>query len=363
MLAERDAMPDRLPPGFSYVEGEPQFDAARHLMLEKPSQSWSLADVGYEPDRIGQYASPVALLTPVRLLTDEGVTALQEAIQACMPRSHADQGGARRLHYCTYHSRFIRDLMHSVEMTDWLSEIFQTPIAPHTIPHLGSQLNLGHDESGKGKDIVPWHHDRVSFTMVLSMYDPAQIKGGRFEYFYGTREEARAILDETGDLPRNRIVSPACMPGTAILMQGSAIMHRGAPMESPGYRASLVHGYCARDLTLPDANRTYFMESDGYGKRFGVTEDQVSPVFTEWARHKAWVSRAKLGTLMEELPFTEDREVIIAALREGIADVEGAITRLEEGAVSRERMREQYVRDDELQMATPPFMSAHAAKI
>ncbi|MEQ9191222.1 MAG: hypothetical protein RLQ25_12105 [Alphaproteobacteria bacterium] len=355
MLAERDAMPDRLPPGFSYVEGEPAFDAARHLMLEKPAQSWSLEDVGYDPARIGQYASPVALLTPVRLLTDEGVAALQQAIEACMPRSHADQGRARRLHYCTYHSRFIHDLMHSVEVTDWLSGIFQTPIAPHTMPHLGSQLNLGHDEPGK--DIVPWHHDRVSFTMVLSMYDPSKVRGGRFEYFFGTREEAKEILDEAGDLPRNRIVSPACMPGTACLMQGSAIMHRGAPMEAPGYRASLVHSYCARDLSLPDANRTYFT-----GSRFGVPEGQVSPVFTEWARHKAWVSRAKLGTLMEELPFTEDRTAIIAALREGIADVQGAIARLEEGEVSRERMREQYVRDDELQMATPPFMPGHTAK-
>ena len=112
-------------------------------------------------------------------------------------------------------------------------------------------------------------------------------------------------------------------------------------------------------MAAPDPNRGYYVTT---GDDIEFADGMANPSMTETARHAAWVARGRLGTVMEELPFTEDRAAIIAALSEGIADVQGAIARLEEGEVSRERMREQYVRDDELQMATPPFMPGHTAK-
>jgi hypothetical protein len=199
--------------------------------------------------------------------------------------------------------------------------------------------------------------------MVLSMYDPEIIKGGRFEWFWGTREEGQALLDQNptgsmGDLPANRTTSPKCPPGVACFMQGSAIMHRGAPLEEPGYRASVVFSYVTRDASFPDANRSYF--TNGWERGMGVTEDMVQPKATEWARHKAWFARARLGTLLEEMPFTEDRAAIAKQLRAAIAPVMTAIDRLEAEPENfqfgRGRRPDLYYKDDAVQNAEERFL-------
>jgi hypothetical protein len=357
VLADLDHFPKTLPPGFSFIEGEPEFDPAKHLALTRPERTITLAELGYSDGEIGQFPSPIAATSPVRILSDEGVEALQRAIDLLAPRTVPSPAGDTRLYYGSYHSRFMRDLTFSRELTDFLSEVFAAPIAAHTMGGLGVQLNVGEQPEA---EILPWHEDRVSFTAVISMYDPTTVDGGRFEYFDGTREEGRRLL-VGGDLPRERVSAPLCPPGYAALIQGTAVYHRAAPLKSPGYRASFLLSFCHRDVSYPDLNgdRTYMTEQAG---RLGV-DTEINPSFTEWARHNAWIARARLGTILDEIPWTNDREFLVEQLREAVEPIVTAIGRLEHGVVSLEEWRKlrntgYRERENEAQMSTPRFAPA-----
>jgi hypothetical protein len=354
MLAELNHFPATLPPGFSFVEGEPVFDASRHLALEKSERVVTLAELGYTPQQIGHFPSPIGATSTVRILSDEGIDALQKAIDLTVPRTVKSPAGDTRLYYGSYHSRFMRDLTFSRELTDFLSEIFEAPIAAHTMGGVGVQLNVGETPNA---EILGWHDDRVSFTAVISMYDPTAVDGGRFEYFLGTREEAREVMKD-GELPPERVVAPLCPPGFGALIQGTAVYHRAAPLRSPGYRASFLLSFVHRDVSYPDLNgdRTYITDQ---ADRLGVG-GTVNPTFTEWARHNAWVSRARLGTILEELRWTNDSEFIVEQLKEAIAPVEHAIATLQHGVISLEQWRAlrgsgYRDRENEIQMSTPRF--------
>ena len=229
MLAETDHFPTTLPPGFTFVEGEPEFDASKHLALEKPDQIVTLAELGYRVEEIAQYPSPTGATSPLRILSDEGVSALQQAIDLTMTRMVPTAAGDPRLYYGSYHSKFMRDLTFAPALTDFMSEIFGTPIAAHTMGCVGVQCNIG---TKPQVEIQPWHHDRVSFSLVLSMYDPAKVDGGRFEWFEGTREEGKRLWVEEGEVPIDRTVRPECPAGYAVIVQGPAVYHRGAPLLS-----------------------------------------------------------------------------------------------------------------------------------
>jgi hypothetical protein len=355
MLASHDVYPPTLPPGFSFVEEEVEFDPKKHLQLEKPEKITMLSELGYTDEEIAQFPSPVAATSPVRMLSDEGVGALQKSIDACMPRTVRTAGGDPRLYYGAYQSKFMRELAGSKELTGFLSELYQTPIAPHTMANLGIQLNIGTQPE---VEIQAWHHDSVSFTVVLSMYDPTKIDEGRFEYFEGTRDEGKRLFEENGVVPPDRVVSPMCHPGVGGTIQGSAIWHRGAPLKSEGYRASLVLSFCARDASYPDGNRTFFTGLQRIP--FADAEDVVNPIYCEWARHNAWLAQARLGTLLEELPWTEDMQLIADQLRQAVAPIERAIERLERGVIAREERVEMYDNDDVIQMSTPRFAPGQA---
>jgi hypothetical protein len=357
VLADLNHFPHTLPPGFSYIDGEPEFDPAKHLALTKPERRITLAELGYTDREIGQFPSPIAATSTARILSDEGVAALQSVIDLLQPRTVPSPAGDARLYYGSYHSRFMRDLTFSRELTDFLSDVFDAPIAAHTMGGVGVQLNAGEQVDA---EILPWHEDRVSFTAVISMYDPTSVDGGRFEYFEGTRDEGRQLLTDN-ELPADRVVAPFCPPGHAALIQGTAVYHRGAPLRSPGYRASFLLSFCHRDAGYPDLNgdRTYMTEQAG---RLGVETD-INPSFTEWARHNAWLARARLGTILEELPWTNDRQFLVEQLREAIEPIATAIGRLEHGVVSLEEWRRlrntgYRERENEAQMTTPRFAPA-----
>jgi len=354
MLADLDHFPSTLPPGFTFIDGEDEFDAARHFALEPPEQLVTLADLGYTPAQIRQFPSPIAATGTVRILSDEGVAALQRSLELTTPRAVKSPAGDTRLYYGSYHSKFMRDLTFSRELTDFLSEIFRAPIAAHTMGSVGVQLNVGETPN---VEILGWHDDRVSFTAVISMYDPDKVEGGRFEYFMGTRDEGRELLAD-GELPADRVIAPPSPPGYGALIQGTAVYHRAAPLTSAGYRASFLLSFVHRDASYPDLNgdRTYLTDQRD---RLGVQSD-INPSITEAARHNAWLARARLGTILEELPWTNDSQFIAEQLREAIAPIEHAIARLERGEISLEEWRSlrgsgYRERENELQMTTPLF--------
>jgi hypothetical protein len=350
MFASLDTYPSTLPPGFSFVEEEDVFDPARHLQLERPDRVFTLAELGYGEEEAGQYPSPIAATGVVRLLSDEGVQALRRSIEAVMPRTVKTRAGDPRLYYGAYQSKFMRDLAGSEELTAFLSELYGTPIAPHTMASLGIQLNIGTQPE---VEIQAWHHDSVSFTVVLSMYDPTKIEGGRFEYFDGTREEGKRLWDDNGVVPPERCVSPKCPPGYAGTIQGSAVWHRGAPLLSEGYRASLVLSFVARDASYPDGNRAFFVDYEAVP--FAGAQGVINPIPVEWARHNAWLAQARIATLLEELPWTEDMDWLAEQLRRAIAPIERAVERLEAGIIPMDAWKAVYDRDDVIQMTQPRF--------
>ncbi len=352
MLADENTTPGTLPPGFSYIADEPTFDASRHLALEAPKDTMTLEDFGYGPSESAQFTSPVAAASPTRLLSDEGITAAQTVLELLQPRTsrHGDTtdfAGRKSIYFGEYQSRFLRDLARCPEMIGFLSDIFQTPVASHTMGHLGCQINLGNETPGG--PIADWHHDIVGFTVVLSLHDPSQMQGGHFVYFKGPRDEGQRLLDSGRPLPEDRLVAADQVPmGHATIMQGSAILHAAQPMQNAGYRCNIVNSYVSRDVRAPDPNRGFLVRDFYPGM-------PTNPIYSEMARHAAWLGKAKLGTVLESMAWTEDRTRIIAELSAAIEDVTHCIRQLEVGDVSLEQYRKERERADERQMATPVF--------
>ena len=70
--------PSAIPDGFPQLTAEPSFDPAKHLAIEMPETVYSLDDFGYAADEIADCPSNIAATSAFRLLSDEGIAALQD---------------------------------------------------------------------------------------------------------------------------------------------------------------------------------------------------------------------------------------------------------------------------------------------
>ena len=352
MLADQNSAPETLPPGFSFIENEPVFDPARHLALEAPEQIMTLEDFGYSAKAAAQFASPIAATSSVRMLSDEGLATAQEVLKLLQPRvvTHTDDSktlGRQNLYYGQYQSKFLRDLMSCTEVIEFLSGIFQPPLAPHTMPHLGCQINFANAK--QGGSIIGWHHDIVGFTVVITMHDPSAIEGGHLIYYKGPRDEGERILTSGQELPEDKVVVSNQTPmGNCTIIQGSAVLHAVQPVQNDGFRCSIINAYVSRDVTAPDANRGYTVQ-DFYP---GVP---MYPVYNEMARHAAWLGKAKLGSILESGAWIEDREQLAAELAAAVDDVQRCIDQLKAGDISSEAYEEGRIAEDKRQMTAPLF--------
>ena len=200
-------------------------------------------------------------------------------------------------------------------MTEFISDIFGAPVAPHSMPlHLG-HLNYAPDDLNRAVD--KWHHDTLSLDYVLMLSDPNQLAGGDFQYFRGTRDEAKQIADSGQSIPEERAVSPE-FPGAgyAIVLHGNMVVHRATKLTRPAERITLVNGYVPLDTTIDDVCRFPDLS----------LVDPHHVLFTEWARHKAWLSMGRLQTLVDEIPFTDNRQVLTQHLKDAITEIETAIS-------------------------------------
>ena len=314
------SFPKTLPDGYHYIEDEPVYDPKKHLALEYPKDSTSLNDLGYSNQEISMCPTNFGVSGPARLLSDEGVKVLMQSAQSL--RKYSSSGGERiqyLLRGCVYRSRFLRDLCLCPNVADFLSEIYGIPVAPHSIPlHLG-HFNFAPDDLNRAVD--KWHTDTIGLDYVMMVSDPNQQVGGQFQYFLGTKKEVQEIKDNNQPMPEDRIISPH-FPGAGyiIVLQGNMVVHRGSKLKEPFDRVTMVNGYVPLDTESPDPSRFADVK----------TVDPHQLLFPEWARHKAWLSKGKLNRLIEELPFTDDKDLIINELRNAIQDVETAISDLSE---------------------------------
>ena len=314
--------PNTLPDGYHYIDNEPTYDSNIHLALEFPKDSHNLHDLGYSQEEIDKCPTDYGVSGVTRLLSDEGVRVLMQTAQSL--RKYSSSGGERIQHLlrgCVYRSKFLRDLCLCPKVSEFLSQIYGIPVAPHSIPlHLG-HFNFAPDDLTRAVD--KWHIDTIGFDYVMMVSDPNQQVGGRFQYFLGTKREIQEIKDNNQSIPEDRIISPEFPgPGYIIVLQGNMVVHRGAKLEQPFDRVTMVNGYVPLDLDSVDPSRFFDLK----------TVDPHQLLFPEWARHKAWLSKGKLNRIIEELPFTDDRELIINKLKSAIEDVETAIKDLSDSS-------------------------------
>lgn len=307
--------PSVLPDGYEWFDDEPMFQPDQHLQLEMPEEIVLLADLGYSNDEIVGKATEVAASAPFRMLSAEGI----EVMLATARRLRAfHKPAGNRIERMTrggcYRSRWLRDLCISPELTQHMASIYGVAVHPHAMPlHLG---HLNFEPAKINTAVDKWHHDTLPLDFVLMVTDPNEMAGGEFEYFLGTKAEAADLAATGATPPRERVVAPR-FPGAgyAIALHGDMVVHRAAPLTNLAERITMVNGYVAADRNSEDQSRSIDL--------IGV--DDPAALWTEWARFAAWRAEGKISALVEELPFTSDRESVIDALRASIADVERAI--------------------------------------
>ena len=313
--------PSNQPDGYEWLDDEPVFDPDRHLQLEEPAEILMLADLGYGEEEIAAKATPVAASAPFQVLSNEGSAVLLDVARRL--REFVRPGGNRIeniLRGGCYRSRWLRDLCISPDVTSHLEAIYGTAIAPHAMP-----LHLGHmnfEPSAIDNAIDKWHHDTLPLDYVMMVTDPANVDGGRFEYFLGTKHEAAELAAKGLTPPVERTVSPA-FPGAgyAIALHGDMVVHRAGPLSTLGERISMVNGYVSLDTSVDEQSRSADL----------ITVDDPNLLFTEWAKMAAWRSQGRLATLIHDLEFTGDKEAIISQLEAAIADTQQAIADMRAG--------------------------------
>lgn len=313
--------PDTQPDGFEWLDDEPVFDPTLHLQLEAPNEIFKLVDFGYAPDEIEGLPTDVACSTAFRLLSSAGAEIMLETARRL--RSFATPAGNRIENVVRggcYRSKWLRDLALDPSVSAHLSTIYGVEVAPHPMGHQLAHLN--YEPSSVEKSIDKWHHDTLPLDYVMSVTDPAKVAGGRFEYFRGTKQEAAEFAAAGQTPPPERRVAPDFAgPGYAIALHGNMVVHRAGELEEMCERISMVNGYVATDVAGPDQSRSQDL--------IGIDPDDA--LWAEWARFAAWRSHGRLGTLIDSLPFTHDKEAVLTELRSAISDVSTAIDEIEAG--------------------------------
>ncbi len=320
-MGEAVPFPQKQPRGYEWLDGEPVFDPERHLQLEEPAEVLMLADLGYDAAEIATKATPAALSSPFRMLSDEGAAIMLRTARRlrCFARP-AGERIERTVRGGCYRSRWLRDLCLSSEVTAHLEAIYGIEIAPHPMPvHLG---HLNYEPSQIDVGIDKWHHDTLPLDYVLAVTDPAEVAGGRFEWFEGTKHEAAALADAGEPVPAERTVAPEFpRPGYAVALHGDMVVHRAGPLDEMCERISMVNGYVSTGAAVDEQSRTSDL--------IGVDDPEM--LWTEWAKFAAWRSKDRLARLIDELEFTSDRDAVISQLEDAIGDAQRAIDEMRAG--------------------------------
>ena len=314
--------PDTIPDGYEWLEGEPTFDPARHLQLEAPSKIVQLTNLGYTSDEIEGKATSIAASAPFRMLSAEGTDVMLD-VGRRLRAFHKPAGNRieRMTRGGCYRSRWLRDFCISPDLTEHMSSIYGVTVHPHAMPlHLG---HLNFEPTKINTAVDKWHHDTLPLDFVLMVTDPNEMTGGEFEYFVGTKAEAATLAADGETPPRDRVVAPTFPgPGYAIALQGDMVVHRAAPLTNLAERITMVNGYVAADRSTDDQSRTIDL--------IGV--DDPACLWTEWAKFAAWRTEGRMAKLIADLPFTSDRDVVIAELQASITDVQRAIDEMQSSA-------------------------------
>ncbi|MBO68566.1 MAG: hypothetical protein CL398_09670 [Acidiferrobacteraceae bacterium] len=317
--------PKKSPDTYQPLSMEPIFEPQKHLALETPSSVWHLEELGYSGSTLQNLASPIAFTEPFRLLSQEGAAALLEVTRqlkevAC-PASYVKTYTGNRNQVTVsggvYQSKFLRDLCSSPEITMFLSEIADTALSPHSMP--SQQLYINYQPENLEDHVDIWHADSIGFDYVLMASSPIELRGGEFQIFLGTVQQAAELLELTPrtlnlgshiELPEERCISfqfPDA--GYAIFQQGNLVVHRARRLSQPGERITVVPGYVSLDHTQADASDLSHIAT--YGE---------PSIALEILRHGAWLTTEKLTAFLEGLELNDDSEKQRRLLNDALLD-------------------------------------------
>lgn len=299
------------PPGYGRLASDVPWDDG-YLEFQPPERIYTLDDFGDEAaDRA---FSAVAITSPFRFLTDEGVEILQRICRELEASAKGSDRIPKFVRGGVYRSEFLRGLTTDPTLIAWLRDLAQAPLEPHPVSHHAIHINYAPDDLSLNVD--QWHADIVSFDYVLMVTDPHAMKGGRFEYFVGPAEEGKALLERDGELPLERIRAAEFPgPGWAVFQQGHRVLHRATRLEERGERITIVGSFFTPHPELDDPTGSTIP------RLRRVDGDEIALV--EGSRYAAVAAARKLERFAATAAdFGRPPEDVRAALRESIADVE-----------------------------------------
>ena len=309
--------PQSRPDGYTWFENEPTFDPAKHLALARPKRIRYLEEFGYSSEEVKSKASPVAVSSPFRVLSEEGAQVLLDTARSLRQHAISCKRIENMVRGGCYRSRFLRDLCVNPSLTQLMCDIYETDVAPHTMPvHLG---HMSFSPTDLSKVVNKWHHDTLPLDMVMMVTDPKGLDGGQFEYFVGTKTEMADLAAQGLTPPIDRIEAPPFHgPGYAIALHGNMLVHRSVPLNTVGERISMVNGYVSTNCALDDQHRHKGL----------ISIDDPVTLYAEWAKHSAWRAKERLDSLVSTMKFNPDSDSIADELELAISDVTKTIAEM-----------------------------------
>lgn len=311
------------PPGFERLVADEPWDPTRHLEIVEPARVTMLEEWG--AGAAGPTAlSPVAITSPFRFLSDEGVTRLQAICAELEQFAVGDERIPKKVRGSIYRSQFLRGMTHDPAILDLLRRLSQAPLEPHPVSHHAVHLNYAPDDLSLNVD--QWHRDAVAFDYVMMVSDPRPMVGGRFEYFEGSVEEGRDLLVDGSGLPDQRVVSPD-FPGAGwvVLQQGHRVLHRACRLEERFPRITLVASFWAPVPALEDPTDLPTL----------LRADTREIALVEWTRYQSLVAARQLEHFAAtKTDFRHGRDELQQGLREAaqrLLDAADAFDSGEEG--------------------------------
>ncbi len=312
----------RVPENIDGIKDGPQFNPKEHLQLEMPEKVYGLDEFGYRQDIIDQAPYPIAVTTPFRLLSESGLKALRDSIEALKVHRKNSERMANFIRGSAFYSPFIRDFCLNPEVNEHISKIAGVKVLPHPMALYQGHINLCPEE--KGREVDRWHTDTVTLDYVLMVSDPTAYKGGHFEYFKCTKGQAiKAMIREESEPHIVKVEFPGA--GMAILQQGNMVVHRASALTEGSERTTFVQSFIPDKVNFNDVSKLDDCK----------LVDPHDILYSEWARYKAFLSQRRLAKLCREIPYTEDKNKICLELRAAIRDVEEAILEISDPSSGR----------------------------
>jgi len=324
IIASPISFPAEIPAGYcGKDETEPVYDPTIHLQITPPEYVIGLDYKKYkfpfsEEDK--RTFPGMSVSAPFRVVSDEGLRVLRSIYQKNKPLIIRGERQSARLRGLGYTSQFIRDFNNCRLLAKFFGHMANDTLAAHTMPMNYSHTNIG--DIGEHAPVDQWHADSVEYVMVLIISDIQDMVGGELEVIMHSSQKAFQLLVEDKLTKDDILVANYKSAGYCMFMQGSKMVHHVSPVISAREpRISMVNSYVSCDVTRPDTTRLATFMNCGDPR-------EVSRL--DFARHKAWRTKAILDNVLETTKFSDPPDVTLEKMRAARDELINACNLLEE---------------------------------